>query len=172
MRGKLMFAVFIFAVLVGVSTVHAQKSDKMLWITGKVVTIEEGQTDSLISMELAGGEPFNVAVANDLLGDIKAGDVITVQIARGWAEMVEIAKGGDIPTPGPEKKDKGPQWVAGEVIAMQEDSTDSLISVKQWNGSVFNIAIASDKLEGLKLGDQVTVKILKGWAQTVTEKEN
>ena len=170
MRGKLMFAVFVFAVLIGANAARAKGSGDTLWITGKVVSIEEGKDESLVALELAGGEPFNVAAANNLLGDIKAGDVITVQIARGWAEMVEIAKGGDIPTPAPEKMDKGPQWVAGEVVAIQEGSSDSLISVKQWNGNVFNIAIDTDKLGGVKLGDRVTVKILKGWAQSVTKK--
>jgi len=135
-----------------------------------VVSIEEGQKESLVTLELASGEPFNVAAANNLLGDVKAGDVVTVQISAGWAIMVEIAEGGAIPTPGPAKNDKGPQWVAGEVVAMEKGSSNSLISVKQWNGNVFNIAIANDKLEGVKVGNYLTVKILKGWAQTVTKK--
>ena len=74
-------------------------------------------------------------------------------------------------TPVPETKKKGPQWVVGEVIAIQEGDTDSLISVKRPNGSVFNIAVANDKMEGVKLGSYVTVKIQKGWALSVTEKE-
>lgn len=170
MRGKLMSAVIFFTVLLCLNIAHARQSGNPLWITGKVVSIEESETDSLISMELADGETFNVAAPNNILGDIKAGEIITVQIVKGWAEMVEIAKGGAIPTPGPEKKDKGPQWVAGEVVSIEEGPTDSLISVKQWNGNVFNIAIANDKLDGVKVGDQVTVKILKGWAQSVTKK--
>ena len=170
MRKQLIFALFFFAALLGVNTAHAKHPGDPLWITGKVVSIEEGQKESLVTLELAGGEPFNVAAANNLLGHIKAGDIVTVLLSSGWADMIEIAKGGAIPTPGPEKNDKGPQGVAGEVITMEKGSTDSLISVKQWNGDVFNIAIANDKLEGVKVGSTVTVKILKGWAQSVTKK--
>jgi hypothetical protein len=46
------------------------------------------------------------------------------------------------------------------------------LSVKQWNGNVFNIAIANDKINGVKVGNYVTVKILKGWAASVTKKQN
>jgi hypothetical protein len=171
MRGQLMFAVFFFTVLLGVNIVHARQPGNTLWITGKVMSIEQGQNESLVSLYLAGGESFNVAAANNLLGDIKIGDIVTVQIVKGWAEMVEIAKGGAIPTPGPEKKDVGPQWVAGQVVAIEQGRSEGLLSVKQWNGNVFNIAIANDKMEGVKVGNYVTVKIVKGWAQSVTKKQ-
>jgi hypothetical protein len=46
------------------------------------------------------------------------------------------------------------------------------LSIKQWNGNVFNIAIANDKTKGVKVGNYVTVKILKGWAQSVTKKQD
>ncbi len=170
MRKQLMFAAIFFVTVMGATAARAQDAGAPGWITGKVVSIEEGQKESLIGMELADGVVFNVAAANNLLTGVQAGDVITVQIVKGWAEMVEIAEGEAIPTPGPEKKDKGPQWVAGEVVSIEEGRSESLMSVKMWNGNIFNIAIANDKMAGVKVGDHVTVKILKGWAQSVTKK--
>jgi hypothetical protein len=122
MKKLLIIASFFFAVALGVNVADAQQPGNTLWITGKVLSIEEGRNESLVSLDLAGSESFNVAAANNLLGNIKVGDVVTVQIAKGWAEMVEVARGGAIPTPGPEKKDVGPQWVAGEVVAMEKAS--------------------------------------------------
>lgn len=162
---------FVLVIFAAVNLTLAQEEDNTQWITGEVASIEMGQEESLVSLKMADGEVFNVAAASDLLKDVEVGDVVTVQISKGWAEMVEVAKGDDMATPAPEAKDKGPQWVAGEVVAIQEGDTDSLISVKRPNDSVFNIAIANDKLGDLKVGDQVTVKIQKGWAQSLTEKE-
>jgi molybdopterin-binding protein len=168
---KIIGFAFIFAFCAVFVSAQAQDGDDTGWITGKVTSIEAGQNDSLMSIELADGVIFNVAAANDLLGGIEAGDVVTVQITKGWADMVEVAEGEGIPTPAPESEKKGPQWVVGEVIAIQEGDTDTLISVKRPNGSVFNVAVANDKMAGVKLGSYVTIEIQKGWAKSVKEKE-
>ena len=160
-----------FCILRCFFSAQAQDGDDTGWITGKVTSIETGQNESLLGIELADGVIFNVAAANDLLGGIEAGDVVTVQITKGWADMVEVAEGEGMPSPAPETEKKGPQWVVGDVIAIQEGDTDSLISVKRLNGSVFNVAVANDKMGGVKLGSYVTVKIDKGWAESVTQKE-
>jgi molybdopterin-binding protein len=167
---KIIGFAFIFAFCAVCVSAQAQDEDTGA-ITGEVTSIETGQNDSLMSIELADGVIFNVAAANDLLGGIEAGDVVTVQITKGWADMVGVAEGEGMPTPSPETKNKGPQWVVGEVIAIQEGDTDSLVSVKRPNGSVFNVAVANDKMTGMKLGSYVTIEIQKGWAKSVTEKE-
>jgi hypothetical protein len=59
-----------------------------------------------------------------------------------------------------------------EVVAIEKGQSDSFLSIKQWNGNVFNIAIVNDKTKGVKVGNYVTVKILKGWAQSVTKKQD
>jgi len=168
---KIIGFAFIFVFCAVFVSAQAQDGDDTGWITGKVTSIEMGQNDSLLSIELADGVIFNVAAANDLLGGIEAGDVVTVQITKGWADMVEVAEGEGMPSPAPETEKKGPQWVVGEVIAIQEGDTDSLVSVKRPNGSVFNVAVANDKMTGVKLGSYVTIEIQKGWAKSVKEKE-
>ncbi len=62
-----------------------------------------------MSLKLADGVVFNVAAANDLLEGIEVGNTVTVQITKGWADMVEIAEGKGMPTPVPETtKERSP----------------------------------------------------------------
>jgi hypothetical protein len=122
MKKLLIIASLFFVAALGVNAAHAQQSGSTLWITGKVMSIEEGKKESLVSLDLGGGEYFNVAAANNLLRDIKVGDVVTVQMVKGWAEMVEIAEGEAIPITGPEKSDKGLQWVAGRSLRLKKAS--------------------------------------------------
>lgn len=164
------FVLTIMAMVnVGVPSAHQEGGPQ--WITGEVVSIQEGEDGSLISLKMADGEIFNVAATNDLIEGINVGDVVTVQIVKGWAELVEIAKDNTPPTPRPEKKKSGAQWVAGEVVSIEEGETDSLVSIKMSNDKVFNVAVSNDKLEGVKVGSYITVKIVKGWAQKVSKKD-
>ena len=113
---KIIDFAFIFAFCAVLVSAQAQEDDNTGWITGEVVSMEMGQNESLMGIELADGVIFNVAAANDQLKDVEVGDVVTVQISKGWAEMVEIAKGEGMQTPVPETKKKGPQWVVGEEV--------------------------------------------------------
>lgn len=167
---KIISCAFVLAIIVLANLAPAQEEGGPQWITGEVVSIEEGQDGSLIGLRMADGEIFNVAAANDLIGGVNVGDVVTVQIVKGWAELVEIAKDNTPKTPSPKKKQSGAQWVAGEVVSIEKGATDSLISIKMSNDKVFNVAASNEKLEGVKVGSYITVKIAKGWAQKVSKK--
>ena len=152
------------------SVAMAQSGSSPQWVTGKVASIFEDKDGALISLEMADGEPYNVSVTSDMLKGIKVGDVVTVEIYRGWAEMIEKADVKPPATPKPDKAKTGPQWVAGTLVSVDEGPQDSLLSIKLSNDKVFNVSTSNDKIKGIKPGNYITVKILKGWAQSITKK--
>lgn len=167
---RMISCAFVLAIIVSVNMALAQEEEGPQWITGEVVSIDQGQDESLMGLRMAGGDNFNVAATNDLMEGVNVGDVVTVQIVKGWAELVEIAKDNTPHTPSPEKKDSGAQWVAGEVVSIEEGASDSLVSIKMSDDKVFNVAASNEKLEGVKTGNYITVKIVKGWAQKISKK--
>jgi hypothetical protein len=134
------------------------------------VSIVENQGSGLLSLRLTDGELFSVSSKSSLLQGIQTGDVVTEQVVEGQAEIINIAEAKTPWTPEPEKKDSGIQWVPGDVVSIQEGATDSLISVKMSDKTVFNIATSNDKLKDVKVGDHVIVKVYQGWAQSITRK--
>jgi hypothetical protein len=162
-----MIALLLY-VSVNVMPAHANGSPQ--WVTGEVVSIVEKQDEGLISLKLADGELYSVSSGASLLEGVEIGDVVTVQVIEGRAQIITIAKGRAPETPQPEKKDSGVQWVPGEVVSIQEGAYDSLISVRMSDQTVFNISSPNDLLKGIKVGDHVIVKVFRGWAQSVTKK--
>lgn len=161
----------VFSLSVVGSIAFAQSGSAPEWITGKVSSIYEDKDGALISLEMADGEPYNVSVTADMLKGLSVGDVVTVQIYKGWAEMIEKADVTPPATPEPDKEKTGPQWVAGTLISIEEGAQESLLSIKLSNDKTFNVSASNDKIGGIKPGDYITVKILKGWAQSVTKKQ-
>ena len=170
MSRKIVCLMVALSVLGSVKVITAQANGSPQWVTGEVVSIVEKEESGLLSLRLADGELFSVSSKSSLLNGIQVGDVVTVQVIEGWAQIINIAEGRTPQTPGPEKKDSGVQWVPGEVVFIQEGATDSLISVKMSDKTVFNIASSNDKLRDIKVGDRVIVKVYQGWAQSVTRK--
>ncbi|HSC34147.1 MAG TPA: hypothetical protein VLG45_02640 [Thermodesulfobacteriota bacterium] len=162
-----MVAIFLFC-SVNVLLAHANGSPQ--WVTGEVVSIVEKQDNGLLSLKLADGELFSVSSKPSLLEGVEIGDVVTVQVIEGWAQIISIARERTPGTPRPEKKDTGVQWVPGEVVSIQEGAYDSLISVRMSDKTIFNISSPNDLLKGIKVGDHVIVKVFRGWAQSVTKK--
>jgi hypothetical protein len=140
------------------------------WVTGEVVSIVEKRDEGLISLKLANGELYSISSGASLLEGVEIGDVVTVQVIEGWAQIITIAKDRTPETPQPEKKDSGVQWVPGEVVSIQGGTYDSLISVRMSDKTIFNISSPNDLLKGVKVGDHVIVKVFRGWAQSVTKK--
>lgn len=161
----------VFSLSVVGSVAFAQSGSAPQWITGKVASIYEDQDGAVMSLETAGGEPYNVSVTKEMIKDVSVGDVVTVEIYKGWAEMIESADVQPPATHEPDKRKTGPQWVAGTLVSVEEGPQDSLLSIKLSNDKVFNVSASNDKIEGIKPGDYITVKILKGWAQSVTKKQ-
>ncbi|MEZ4546761.1 MAG: hypothetical protein R3B51_03150 [Thermodesulfobacteriota bacterium] len=167
---KIIVIAFILGLAVLAAGAHSHANGSPQWVTGKVVSIVTGTDGSLLSMELPGGELFSVPSAPGLLEGIQAGDVVTVQVVEGQAMLLRIAEKAAPSTPAPEKKDDGVQWVPGEVVSMEKGPTDSLLSVRMSDGTVFNVATSNDKIKGIKVGDHVIAKVFQGWAQSVTKK--
>ncbi len=107
---------------------------------------------------------------NDQLKGIQVGDNVTVERFKGWAELIEKGELKTGATPKPDKKKSGPQWVAGYLVAIDEGEEDSLLSIKLSNDKIFNVSASNDQISGIKVGDYITVKILKGWTQSITKK--
>lgn len=167
---KIIVFTFILGLAAFMAGAHSRANGSPQWVTGKVVSIVKGTEGSLLSMELPGGELFSVPSAPGLLEGIQAGDVVTVQIVEGRAMILRVAEKAAPSTPAPQKKDDGVQWVPGEVISIERGPTDSLLSIKMSDGTVFNVASSNDKITGIKVGDHVVAKVFQGWAQSVTKK--
>jgi len=139
------------------------------WVTGEVASIVEKGDAGLISLKLPDGELLSIPSKSDLFIGVKIGDIVTVQIVEGSAQIVQVAESKPVETPKPEKE-KRVQWVSGELVSLQAGASDSLLSIKMWDGTVFNVAASNDKIESIKVGDSVTAKVVDGWAESVSKK--
>ena len=167
---RILTLAFILGVLISFNSALAQSGDGTLWVSGEVASIFEDQDGAIFSLKLDNGENYNISATSELLEDVKVGDYVTVEISKGWAELIEKGDAKTGATPKPEKKKAGPQWVAGELVAINEGQEDSLLSIKLSNDKIFNVSASNDKISGIDIGDYITVKILKGWAQSITKK--
>jgi hypothetical protein len=170
MSGKFVSLVFALLISGSMNIVTANSNGSPQWVTGEVVSIVEKRDEGLISLKLANGELYSISSGASLLEGVEIGDVVTVQVIEGWAQIITIAKDRTPETPQPEKKDSGVQWVPGEVVSIQGGTYDSLISVRMSDKTIFNISSPNDLLKGVKVGDHVIVKVFRGWAQSVTKK--
>ncbi len=148
----------------------AQSGDAPLWVSGEVASIFEDQSGGLISLKLADGERYNISVTRDQLKELQVGDNITVEIYRGWAELIEKEGAEMKESPKPEKQKTGPQWIAGKLYAIDQGPENSLLSVKLSNDKIFNVSAPNEMLSDIKIGDYITVKIERGWAESITKK--
>jgi len=167
---RILTLAFILSVLISFNSAIAQSGDGPLWVSGEVTSIFEDRDGAIFSLKLASGEDYNISASGELLEDIKVGDYVTVEINKGWAELIEKGDLKTGATPKPEKRKTEPQWVAGDLVAINEGQEDSLLSIKLSNDKIFNVSASNDKISGIKVGDYITVKILKGWAQSITKK--
>ncbi len=148
----------------------AQSGDAPLWVSGEVTSIFEDQGGGLISLKLANGENYNISTTREQLKDLQIGDNITVEVYRGWAELIEKADDKPQASPDPKNEKNGPQWIAGNLVAIDQGAETSLLSVKLSDDKVFNVSASNDITSGLNVGDYITVKIQRGWAQKITKK--
>ena len=65
-----------------------KKDSGVQWVPGEVVSIQEGEYDSLISVMMSDKTVFNVSTPNLLIKDIKVGDHVMVEVFRGWAQSI------------------------------------------------------------------------------------
>ncbi|HVY54827.1 MAG TPA: hypothetical protein VHC46_03630, partial [Thermodesulfobacteriota bacterium] len=65
-----------------------KKESGVQWVPGEVVSIQEGEYDSLISVMMSDKTVFNISTPNILLKDIKVGDHVMVKVFRGWAQSI------------------------------------------------------------------------------------
>lgn len=167
---KIIGFVFILGLAALAAGGHLYANGSPQWVTGSVVSIVESGGGGLLSLSLPGGELLSVLSRPGVLEGVRVGDIVTVQIIEGEARILRIAQKAAPSTPAPQRPDSGVQWVPGEVISIQEGPTDSLLSVKMSDGTVFNVAASNDKITGIKVGDHVIAKVFQGWAQSVTRK--
>jgi hypothetical protein len=167
---KISGSMIVLLLFVSANVMPAHANGSPQWVTGEVVSIVEKQDDGLLSLKLADGELFSISSKPSLLEGVEIGDVVTVQVIEGWAQIISIARERTPGTPQPEKKNSGVQWVPGEVVSIQEGKYDSLISVRMSDKTIFNISSPNDLLRGIEVGDHVVVKVFRGWAQSVTKK--
>jgi hypothetical protein len=170
MAKRITASLIALLLLASMNAVPAHSNGSPQWVTGEVVSIVENQDSGLLSLRLPDGELFGISSKPSLLAGIQIGDVVTVQIVEGWAQIINVAEDNVPATPRPEKKESGVQWVPGEIVFIQGGTYDSLISVKMSDNTIFNISTPNDLLRGIKVGDHVIVKVFRGWAQSITKK--
>jgi len=166
---KAITLVLVFSIMAAVSSAWAQSGSGPEWVSGKITSIFEDQDGALMSIEMAGGEPYNVSVTTEMIKGLSVGDEVTVEINKGWAELVEKSDTAPPEKPEPKKATRGPQWVSGRVVAIEKGPEESLLSIQMSKDKIFNVASSNDKVVGIKEGDFVTAKVFKGWAKAVTK---
>ncbi len=139
------------------------------WVTGEVASIVETGDSGLISLKLSRGEVLSVTSKSALLKGVKVGDIVTVQIVEGRVRIIQVAESAPEPTPKPEKEKKV-QWVTGELVSIERGADSSLLSIKMWDGTVFNVAASNDRIGSIEVGDSVIAKVVDGWAESVSKK--
>jgi acetamidase/formamidase len=167
---KIISLVFILCFVLCVQFAQSQSGDGPIWVSGEVSSIFEDKDGAIFSLTLANGENYNISATAEMIETIKVGDQITVEVNRGWAVLIEKTDAKSDATPIPETKKTSPQWVAGTLEAITAGPEDSLLSIKLSNDKVFNVSASNDILSGINVGDYITVKIIKGWAQNITKK--
>ena len=167
---RLFIIALILGAVISINSATAQSGDGPIWVSGEVSSIFEDQDGAIFSLKMANGENYNISATAETLEGIKVGDYVTVEISKGWADIIEKGELKSEATPEPAKNKSGPQWVAGTLEAITEGSEDSLLSIKLSNDKVFNVSASNDKIAGIQVGDYITVKILKGWAKSITKK--
>ena len=164
-------AIFItFTITIVMNAQLSQANGSPQWVTGEVASIVEKGGHGLLSLKLPDGELVSIPSKSGLLEGINIGDIVTVQIIEGAARIIQVAESKPVKTPEPEKKTDKVQWVPGEVVSIQRGATDSLLSIKMSDGIVFNVSSSNDKLEDIKEGDNIIVKVINGWAQSISKK--
>ena len=55
--------------------------------------------------------------------------------------------------------------VSGKVVAIE----NGIVSLREPNGQIFKVAATSDKFKGIKIGDRVVIKDVKGWVVSINK---
>lgn len=159
----------VFGIALTIHLNSSQANGSPQWMTGEVASIVETGESALISLLFPDGELMSIPTAANLLQGIKVGDIVTIQVIEGAARIVRVAESAPEPSPKPEKEKKV-QWVTGELISIERGAKSSLLSVKMWDGTVFNVAASNDVMAEIKPGDSVIAKVVDGWAESVSKK--
>ena len=62
-------------------------------------------------------------------------------------------------------------WISGQVTAIQNGPENSLVTMNLPNGQIFRFSSTNQKLDGVRIGDRISVRDVKGWAAHI-EKTN
>lgn len=62
----------------------------------------------------------------------------------------------------PAHSNGSPQWVTGEVVSIVQNNDSALLSLKLSNGELFSANSTPSLLEGIRIGDMVTVQVIEG----------
>jgi molybdopterin-binding protein len=61
-------------------------------------------------------------------------------------------------------------WISGQVTAIQNGSENSLVTMNLPSGEIFRFSATNQKLDGVKIGDRISVRDVKGWAAHIEKK--
>lgn len=168
MKRTIISAIFLVSIM-NLCMATAQEepgSYKVNWVPGVVHSIQWGKESSLIGVVMQDGEVFKFSSTNDKIEGIQVGDRILASVIGGWAVSID-RHGRAVEIPKPKIDSDGPQWVAGEITAIQTGKENSLVSVMMLNGENFNFSASNQMLHGMTEGDRVRAKVVKGWAETI-----
>ena len=62
-------------------------------------------------------------------------------------------------------------WISGQVTAIENGAENSLVTMNLPDGQIFRFSSTNQKLEGIRIGDRISVRDVKGWAAHI-EKRN
>lgn len=62
-------------------------------------------------------------------------------------------------------------WISGQVTEIQNGPENSLVTMNLPNGQIFRFSSTNQRLEGVRIGDRISVRDVNGWAAHI-EKRN
>lgn len=72
----------------------------------------------------------------------------------------------------PAHSNGSPQWVTGEVVSIVQNNDSALLSLKLSDGELFSVNATPSLLEGIQIGDVVTVQVIEGRAGIINIAES
>jgi molybdopterin-binding protein len=161
---------FMATASMGLASANTQ-SHQGYWISGRVTAIQNGPQNSLVTMDLPNGQIFRFSSRNQKLEGVKIGDRISVRDVKGWAASIKNTN-INLAKSSPNMQSHQGYWISGKVTAIQNGPQNSLVTMDLPSGQIFRFSSTNQKLGAIRIGDQIAVRDVNGWAAHINKTNN
>jgi hypothetical protein len=61
-------------------------------------------------------------------------------------------------------------WISGQITAIQNGPENSLVTMHLPSGQIFRFSSTNQKLDGVRIGDRISVRDVNGWAAHIEKR--